>query len=148
MDVDEMKKMVEAMLDALTPARAQRLASGLAGPGEAKDQVSRIAGELLQWSQRNAERLQTVVRREIESQLRTVGVATRADVDALAGRVRTLERSAAGSRASGSTASKGTKKATTKRATTKRVTAKRAAPKRAAAKRGTASTRTGRVRSA
>ncbi len=142
MNVEEMKKTVEAMLETLTPARAQRMASSIAGPAEAKEQVSKMAAELLQWSQRSAERLQVVVRREIESQLRTVGVATRADLDALAKRVRALERSASG-RSPQKAAKKATKKATAKRAASKRATSKAAT-----STRRTATTRTGRGRSA
>jgi polyhydroxyalkanoate synthesis regulator phasin len=95
MNLDEMRKTVEATLETLTPARAQQLAKGLTEPGAAKDQVTKAAADILQWSQRSRERLQSIVRREIQSQLRTVGLATKAELDALTKRVRTLERGTA-----------------------------------------------------
>lgn len=95
MRVEDLRKTFEAAVGTLTPSKAQQMAKGLLDPGAAKDQVSRTATELLEWSHKNRERLQSFIRREIQEQLRQMGVATRADVDALKKRVRDLERAGA-----------------------------------------------------
>jgi polyhydroxyalkanoate synthesis regulator phasin len=131
MNLEDVRKTVESTLETLTPAKAQQLAKGLTDPGAAKDQVAKAAAEILQWSQRNRERLQTLVRREIESQLRTIGVATRADVDALAKRVRVLER---GGKKTASAANKSRAKTTSRATTTASRSGKAATAKRSASK--------------
>jgi polyhydroxyalkanoate synthesis regulator phasin len=95
MRVDELRKTFEAAIGNLTPSKAQQMARTLLEPGAAKDQVARTATDLLEWSQKNRERLQTFIRREVQDQLRQMGVATQAEVEALSKRVRHLERSAA-----------------------------------------------------
>jgi polyhydroxyalkanoate synthesis regulator phasin len=95
MRVEDLRKTFEATIGTLTPSRAQQMAKGLLDRGAAKDQVSRTATDLLEWSHKNRDRLQSFIRREIQEQLKQVGVATRADVDALKKRVRDLERAAA-----------------------------------------------------
>lgn len=98
--VDDVRKAIEGMIGTMTPARAQQVAKGMTEPGAAKEQVAKTAADLLEWSQRNRERLRDVIRHEIENQTKAMGVATQADVDALKKRVRELER-AAGMTASG-----------------------------------------------
>jgi hypothetical protein len=88
MVIDDIRKTFEAVIGQLSPAKAQRLAKRYLEPGAAKEQVSKTAGELVLLSQRLGE----AVRREVASQMRSMGVATRDDVDALRGRVRDLER--------------------------------------------------------
>ena len=89
---DDVRKAIEATLENLTPAKAQQLAKSFADPDSAKDQVAKVATEMLEWSQRNRERLREFVGREIASQLSSVGVATRSDLDGVKKRVRELER--------------------------------------------------------
>ena len=62
--------------------------------------MSKAAQDLIQWSQRNRERLKEFVDREVKDQIRKTGVATQGELDALKKRVRDLER-AAGVTASG-----------------------------------------------
>jgi polyhydroxyalkanoate synthesis regulator phasin len=95
MRVEDLRKTFEAAVGNLTPSKAQQMARGLLEPGAAKDQVARTATDLLEWSHKNRERLQSFIRREIQEQLRQMGLATQADVDALKKRVRDLERAAA-----------------------------------------------------
>jgi len=124
--IDDLRKTIETTLGNLTPAKAQQMAKGMAGPDAAKEQVARMAGDLLEWSQRNRERLRNIVRGEIRDQLRESGVATQAELDALKKRVRELERAAgmtASGRAKGTARAKGATKAPARRA---------AAPKKAA----------------
>lgn len=92
--LDDLRKTIEATIGELTPARAKSLAKSLAGAGAAKDQVAKSAGDLIEWSQKNRERLRDFVRREVSSQMGAVGVATQAELDSLKKRVRALERAA------------------------------------------------------
>jgi polyhydroxyalkanoate synthesis regulator phasin len=94
MVLDDIRKTFEAVMGHLTPAKAQELAKRYLEPGAAKEQVSKTAGELVQLSQR----LRESVRKEVASQMRSMGVATQDEVEALRKRVRDLER-AAGKRA-------------------------------------------------
>jgi polyhydroxyalkanoate synthesis regulator phasin len=101
--LEDMRKTFEATLGNLTPARAQELAKGFLEPGARKEQVAKTAADLVEWSQRNRERLRTAIRREISDQMQQMGVATRSELDAVKKRVRDLER-AAGMTASGRSA--------------------------------------------
>jgi polyhydroxyalkanoate synthesis regulator phasin len=92
--LEEVRKSIEATIGNLTPAKAQELAKGLSDPGTAKDQVARLAADILEWSQRSRERLRDFIGREVSDQLTSMGVASRSEVDALKKRVRELERRA------------------------------------------------------
>ena len=92
--LEEVRKSIEATIGNLTPAKAQELAKGLSDPGTAKDQVARLAADILEWSQRSRERLRDFIGREVSDQLTSMGVASRPEVDALKKRVRELERRA------------------------------------------------------
>jgi polyhydroxyalkanoate synthesis regulator phasin len=119
--LEDVRKTIEATVGNLTPPRARQLAKEYLEPGAARDQVSKTAAELLEWSHRNRERLREFVAHEVTRQVKVIGVASQSDVDALKKRVRELERSA-GMTASGRAASQKTtaskKKTTSKRATT------------------------------
>jgi len=124
--LDDVRKTIEATLGTMTPSKAQQLAKSYLEPDAAKEQVARAAGDILEWSQRNRERVRDMIRREIRAQLQQVGVASQSELDALKKRVRELER-AAGMTASG-------------RART--VTKKTAAKKTGASKSGATKTTT------
>ncbi len=111
--VEDVRKLMEAALEKLSPAKAQEIARSLMR-GQGREQVSKVAQELLEWSQKNRERMTRVVRREVKSQLESLGVASRDELDALKKRVRELERSRGPSAA---------KKPAAKRASAKRATA-------------------------
>jgi polyhydroxyalkanoate synthesis regulator phasin len=96
MVLDDIRKTFEALIGQLSPAKAQQLAKRYLEPGAAKDQVSKTAGELVHLSQR----MRDAVRKEVASQMRSMGAATQDELDALRRRVRDLER-AAGKTASG-----------------------------------------------
>ena len=98
--LEDVRKTIEAAIGNLTPAKAQELAKSFADPGTAKEQVSKMAGDMLEWSQRNRDRMREFVGREIAAQMKSMGVATQSDLDALKKRVRELERRA-GTTASG-----------------------------------------------
>jgi polyhydroxyalkanoate synthesis regulator phasin len=119
--IDEVRKTIEAVIGNLTPAKAQDLAKSLSDPGTAKEQVSKMAADLLEWSQKSRDRLKEVVSREIASQLNSMGgLATQSDLDAVKKRVRDLERR------SGMTASgrRSAAKKTAKKTAAKKTTAK------------------------
>ena len=111
--VEQVRQYMEAAIGKLSPAKAQELAKSLT-KGQGRDQVSKAAKDLLAWSNKNKERLTSMVQTEVKSQLKTIGVASRDEVDALRKRVRELERDQG-------------KKSTRKRSTAKRSTAKPAA---------------------
>ncbi len=114
---DDIRKTFEAIIGQLSPAKAQELAKRYLEPGAAKEQVSKTAGELIQLSQR----MRDAVRKEVTSQMRSMGAATQEELDALRKRVRDLER-AAGKTASGrKTAARAT--SARKRTTTSRSSA-------------------------
>lgn len=110
--LEQVREYMEAAIGKLSPAKAQELAKSLT-KGQGRDQVSKAAKDLLAWSNKNKERLTSMVQTEVKSQLKTIGVASRDEVDALRKRVRELEREQG-------------KKTTRKRSTAKRTTAKRA----------------------
>lgn len=109
MVLDDVRKALESMIG-LTPAKAQELAKKYLEPGAAKDQVSKTAGDLLRLQQR----LRDAIRKEVTSQMKTMGAATQDDLDALRKRVRDLERRA-GMTASGRKKAAARKKTTAKR---------------------------------
>ena len=96
MVLDDIKKTFDAVIGQLTPAKAQEMAKRYLEPGAAKEQVAKTAGELIDLSQR----LRDAVRKEVTSQMRSMGAATQDELDSLRKRVRDLER-AAGMTASG-----------------------------------------------
>jgi polyhydroxyalkanoate synthesis regulator phasin len=118
--LDDARKTLEATFGNLTPSRAQELAKSFE-PNAAKEQLAKTAADMIEWSQRNRERLTEFVRKEIRTQVSQMGLATQDEVDALKKRVRDLER-AAGMTASGR----------------KKTTAKKTAAKKTAAKKTTA----------
>lgn len=112
---DDVRKTVGSKVGSVTPAKARDMARDLLEPGAAKERVDKVASDLLEWSQRNTDRVREVVRKEFADQLGRAGLATQADLDALTKRVRSLERSRASSSskrsAAKSTAAKTTSKA-------------------------------------
>src|SRR5919109_5535473 len=73
--------------------RAQRIVSDLAKRGEtrAKD-LQKAARDLAERSARSRRELASLIRKEIRRQIRTLGLATRDDVERLQKRVRDLEK--------------------------------------------------------
>jgi polyhydroxyalkanoate synthesis regulator phasin len=89
----DVRKLMEGAVEKLSPAKAQEIARSLVSGG-GREQVTKTAHELMEWSNKNRERIKEVVQREVRSQLKSLGVATRDEVDALKKRVRELERAA------------------------------------------------------
>ena len=128
--LEDVRKTIEAAIGNLTPAKAQELAKSFADPGTAKEQVTKMAGDMLEWSQRNRDRMREFVGREIVAQMTSVGVATKAELDGLKKRVRDLERHV-GMTASGR---RSETQSTAKKAAAKKAAAKTTTPKKSAAR--------------
>jgi len=111
--VADLRKFMEGAMGKLSPAKAQELAKSVM-QGQGKEQIQKTAHDLMEWSNRNRQRITDLVGTEVRSQLSTLGVVTKDDLDALKKRVRELERAQGGAK---------------KRTTAKRTTAKRATPK-------------------
>jgi polyhydroxyalkanoate synthesis regulator phasin len=92
--MQDVRKTIEGSLGTLTPARAQEIAKSMLDRDAAKEQVAKAAADLVEWSQRNRNRMTEMIRNEIRRQLRESGVATSEEVAALRKRVRELERAA------------------------------------------------------
>jgi polyhydroxyalkanoate synthesis regulator phasin len=106
----------------LSPARAQEMARSLM-QGQTSEQVQKAARDFIDWSNKSRQRLSDAVQREVRSQLKSLGVASRDEVDSLKRRVRELERQVGGPPATAkkpAAARSRTKKPTS---TTKRSTA-------------------------
>jgi polyhydroxyalkanoate synthesis regulator phasin len=91
MTVDEVRRYMEAAVGKMSPKKAQELAKSLT-KGQGKEQVTKAAQDLMAWSNKNRERLSELVRTEVRTQLKQLGVASRDEVDALRRRVRDLEK--------------------------------------------------------
>ena len=128
--LEDVRKYMDVALEKLSPAKAQDVARSLM-QGQGRDQVTKFAQDLVEWSQKNRERVTDLVRREVRSQLKSIGVATKDDVDALKKRVRELERG-------------GGPKSRSTRSTSKRTSAaKRPSSRTAADTTGSTGTSTG-----
>ncbi len=114
MVVKEVRRYVDVATDKLSSTGAQELARSLM-QGQGKEQVSKAAQELMKWSNKNRERAMDMIRTEVTSQMKTLGVVTRDELDALRKRVRELERAQAGA-----------KKSTAARSSAKRTTSTKA----------------------
>jgi polyhydroxyalkanoate synthesis regulator phasin len=134
-NVQDLRKQLEASFENLKPAKAQQLAKGMLDRDAAKEQVTKLAADLVEWSQRNRARLTKMIREEVRNQLQQMGVASQDEVDALRKRVRDLERAsrARSAKASGAkrAAKSGAKSSGAKGTGAKRTTAKRSSSPKA-----------------
>jgi polyhydroxyalkanoate synthesis regulator phasin len=127
--MQDVRKTIEASMGNLSTTRAQEIAKSVLDKDAAKDQVSKTAADLMEWSQRNRTKLVELVRGEVRDQLRQMGIATEEEVNALRKRVRDLERTARATGARGGKKTSGAK--TTAKATARKpASAKPAAPKK------------------
>jgi polyhydroxyalkanoate synthesis regulator phasin len=91
MNADDMREYLDSLFEKLSPAKAQEIAKGLVGEGR-REQVQKLAADLMESAQRNRDRVKELISREVKSQMKSIGVATQAEVDSLKKRVRDLER--------------------------------------------------------
>ena len=97
--------------------------------GEGKAQFGKVAQDLMDWSNRNRERVGELVRTEVRSQMKQLGVASRDEVDSLRRRVRELEKAQGAPKR---TAAKRTHRQTRDRATTAKPSTRHAGARRPA----------------
>lgn len=120
---DQLRRYLDAGIafTQMTRQRAEAIVKDLVNAGEMqRDQTQQFVDELVERSRKNTEMLLDTVRKEVADQLSNLGLATKADLDA-------LERRISGR----STGASGTKATTTAKSAAKKVTA---APKKAAKK--------------
>jgi polyhydroxyalkanoate synthesis regulator phasin len=90
--LDAVRRYVEAGRDALTPKRAEEMARALVREGQARrDQMTKLAGDLLDWSRKSSEQLRESIGREVSRQISRSGLATKEDLEPLKRRIRKLE---------------------------------------------------------
>jgi polyhydroxyalkanoate synthesis regulator phasin len=90
----DVRKFMQGAAEKVSPAKAQELAKGMM-QGQGREQIQKAAQEILEWSNKNRERVAEIVRREVAAQMKNLGVASKDEVDSLKKRVRDLERSGA-----------------------------------------------------
>jgi polyhydroxyalkanoate synthesis regulator phasin len=132
MNADDVRKMLDSVFDLLSPAKAQELARGLLGD-DRREQAQKLAGDLMDSAQRNRDRVRELISREVTAQMKSMGVATRGDLEALERRVQELERASGGSAASKRTSSGTRRGSSAGTAAPKRVAAGSPRAKRSAA---------------
>jgi polyhydroxyalkanoate synthesis regulator phasin len=142
--LDGVRRFVRESFDRLSSRRPEELARTLAQQGRArKEQASRIARDVVEWSKKNREVVADVVQREVRQQIAKIGVATKEEVSSLRRRVRDLEGGTRPTRAASrkppatSTAKKsaaGSAATKTTRTAAKKSVARKTATKKAAQK--------------
>jgi BMFP domain-containing protein YqiC len=122
---EKTRNMPEKVVDAALapPKMAQAFAASIVG-AEGREQLSRAAHDVMEWSTRNRERVLEMIRAEVRSQLKQLGLASREELEALRKRVRELEKTRTA-----------TKPVTATSSARKRSTAKHPGTKAAAARR-------------
>ncbi|HUQ40373.1 MAG TPA: hypothetical protein VM030_09470 [Acidimicrobiales bacterium] len=97
-DNDMLKRYLDAgvQFTQMTRTRAEAIVKELVRAGELqRDQAQGRAQELVEGSRRNTEQLLALVRKEVADQLAALGLATKADLEALESRVSGKARAAA-----------------------------------------------------
>ena len=130
---DQLRRYLDAGIafTQMTRQRAQAIVNDLVNAGEMqRDQTQQFVDEIVDRSRKNTELLLDTVRKEVADQLSNLGIATKADLQA-------LERRLSGS--GGSTAKKAgaAKKTPAKKTPAKKTTAKKTTAKKTTAKKST-----------
>jgi polyhydroxyalkanoate synthesis regulator phasin len=127
--LDGVRRFVLERFDRVSSRRPEDLARSVAQQGKAKrEQATRIAGDVVDWSRKNLELVTDVVQREVRRQIARLGVATKEETRALQKRVRDLEAGGAAKKTPArKTVAKRTAKTPTAKASTKKKTAARPA---------------------
>ena len=133
---DALKKYLDAGMafTSLTRARAEQVVKELVAAGELqRNQTKGAIDDLLERSKKNAEALSEQVRKEVDSQLASLGLARKADVERLEAELAKLRGGGDEGGAGGSEVKAG-KKAPEKKAEKSSAPEKKAPAKKAAAK--------------
>jgi polyhydroxyalkanoate synthesis regulator phasin len=114
---------------AMTRAQARARAKELVGQGQlTQQQVQGFVDDLVEESRRRTDAMLDVVRKEIQRQVKTLGIATKDDLAKLETKLNNQAKATRSS--SGATKKQATKKASAKKAT-KKASAKKATTKKA-----------------
>lgn len=128
--LDTVRRYVRERFGRIAPKSTEDLSRTLVKQGQAtREQATRIARDVVEWSKKNTEMLADLVQREVRQQISRLGVATKEEVTAVRKRLRALE---GGEARPQRTAAKGT---SAKRTAAKKPAAKRTAAKKPAADR-------------
>ena len=122
---DLLKRYLDAGLafTQMTQQRAEAIVKDLVKSGEVQaEQATQRRNELLDRSRQNTEKLMEAIRREVREQVRSLGLATQSDINALRREIAGVKGGAA-------------KKAPAKKAPAKKTAAKKAPAKKTAAKK-------------
>lgn len=95
---DLLKRYLDAGLafTQMTQARAEAIIKDLVKAGEVQaEQAAARRNELMERSRQNTERLVETVRKEVREQVRSLGLATQSDIDALRKEIGSLNRAGA-----------------------------------------------------
>lgn len=128
--IDVLRRYLEAgaELGQVTRARAESIIKDLVRTGEVqREQTQERIDELVEWSRRNTDNLRRLIRREINSQLSAMGLATKADLAA-------LERKLTSGSGRSAPSKKASAKSSAKKTAGKKTAAKKTAAKKRAAK--------------
>jgi DNA-binding protein HU-beta len=143
---ERFKKYQEAGVDFLETARAraEEFLKELAKATDSTQKQGRdTLDDLMEGSRRNTEQVISSIRKEIASQLSSLGIATKADLAALERKLSGRATSSSGASAKKSSppkkASTAKKSSSAKKSTATKTTAKKSAPRKASAAKKTAS---------
>ena len=112
---DELRRMalIGSGVAELTKARAEQIVKDLVKRGEVgREQASQVVKDLMDRSKDNRKEIGAFVRGEIRSQIESLGLATKRDIERLERRIARLEERAKKSTAKKSAAKKSTAKTT------------------------------------
>ncbi len=138
---DFIKRYVDAGIEftTLTQSRAEALVTDLVKAGEVQaDQAREAVADLLERSRKSSEKLIEAVRKEVRTQITSLGLASQDDIDKLERRIAGLLGGAKAAAKKAPAKSAPAKKAPAKSAPAKRAAAKKAPAKKAAAKKAPA----------
>jgi polyhydroxyalkanoate synthesis regulator phasin len=136
--LDELRRvaLVTSGVAELTRNRAEQIVRDLVRSGDVRrDKASSTVKELLTFAKENRREVLVMLRDEVRSQVESLGVATKRDLDRLERRLERLENRSERAQAATSEARS---KTTAKKITAKKTTAKKSTAKKSTAKKTTA----------
>lgn len=126
----------------MTQARAEEIVKDLVAAGEVQAQrAEELAGQLVDRSRENTEKLLEAVRTEVREQIGNLGLATKADIERLEAAITAVAVTSAPAQtdtkepAEKATTKKAAKKRAAKKSTAKKSTAKKSTAKKSTAKK-------------
>lgn len=136
--LDAVRRYVRERFGKLAPKRTEELTRNLVKQGQAtREQATRIARDVMEWSRKNREMVTEIVQREVRKQIARLAAATKEEVAAIRDRVGDLEKTRGGpKRAAARPAAR--RGGATKKSAAKKATVTKPAGKKTVAKKTTA----------